>query len=76
MMTVSIQTRRCQIPVQSMTIGFTYLQLGTSDGRCPASYLQFAVLRDTCRGRTNERAMAFRHWQERRVVVESLSVLL
>ena len=76
MMTVSIQTRKYQVPMQSMTTGFTHLLLGTSDDQCPASYPRFAVLRDTCRGRASERVMAFRHWQERRVVVERVSVRL
>jgi hypothetical protein len=76
MMTVSIQTRKRQIPKQSMTTGFTHLQLGTSDDQCPASYPRFAVLRDTCRDRASERVMAFRHWQGHRAAVERLSVLL
>lgn len=58
MMTVNVQTRGCQIPVQYMTSGFTHLQLGTSDDQCPSSCPQFAVLRDTFRGRASERVMA------------------
>jgi hypothetical protein len=60
-MTVSIQTAKCQIRVQWIATGFTHLQLGTFDDQCPASYPQFAVVRDTCPGRASERAMAFHH---------------
>ncbi len=60
-MTVSVQTTRCQIQVQSMITGFTHLQRGTSDDQCPVSYPQFAVLWDTCQGPTSEQVVVFRH---------------
>ena len=60
MMTVSVQTTKMSNSGAMNDLGCTHLQLGIFDDQCPASYPQFAVLRDICPGQASERALVFR----------------